>query len=364
MRDPETLPDNPTLWHHGAMKRPLVVAVTPGCPAGIGPEVAARALVEVGVRRGVDVLFAGSPALLLIGAARAGIPAARIDDATVSLGRGAKKRRVPCAAADEEDPGARVVAGRPDDDALRSQRDALLRALDLARRGFVDAVCTAPVRKAALVVDGESFPGQTELCHRFLAADELPPLMCFAGGPFVLGLATVHVPIADVSASITHALVEQKVRRLADAARALGKRKGPPRIIVLGVNPHAGEHGLLGREDDDVVKPAIAGLAAQGVFVQGPVAADGFFADVARALRGKQGSSLPDAVLAMHHDQGLAPYKLLAGGLGVNVTWGLTVPRTSPDHGTADGLAGKKLASASSMTEALATAVRLATARA
>lgn len=342
-------------------KGSLVVAITPGCPAGVGPEVVAAALVEGRLPARVEPLFTASPGLLLEGARRAGVPAKRVDDRAVLLGRGAKKRRVECAIDDAEDPGLRTAPGRPDDGALEAQRDALLRALDLARRGFVDAVATAPVRKAALVVDGEAFPGQTELCWRFLAADEEPPLMCFAGAPFLLGLCTVHVPLRDAPREITGALVETKVRRLVDAARAL-RGVAQPRVVVLGVNPHAGEGGLLGREEEDVVRPALLRLVEEGLEVQGPVAADGFFADVARA-KGRR-SALPDAVLAMHHDQGLGPYKLLAKGVGVNLTWGLTSPRTSPDHGTGDAVAGKKKASASSMTAALTLAAKLAARRA
>jgi 4-hydroxythreonine-4-phosphate dehydrogenase len=121
---------------------------------------------------------------------------------------------------------------------------------------------------------------------------------------------------------------------------------------VLGVNPHAGEGGLLGRDELDVVEPALERIrAAHDATVVGPVPADGFFADVARA-RGKR-AALPHAVLAMSHDQGLGPYKLLSAGHGVNVTWGLRVPRTSPDHGTADAIAGQGIAESSSMQAAI-----------
>ena len=339
----------------------VVVAITPGCPAGVGPEVVARALVDAKLPQRVAPLFTASPALLVEGARRAGVPARRLEGRAVELGRGAHKRRVECAIEDAEDPGLAARPGRPDEGALDGQRDALLRALDLARRGFVDAVATAPVRKAALLVEGESFPGQTELCWRFLAADDDPPLMCFGGGPFLLGLCTVHVPLRDAAQQITGAIVEIKVRRLVEAARALRGVESPS-VVVLGVNPHAGEGGLLGREEEDVVRPALLRLLEEGVDVRGPLPADGFFADVARA-RGKRKATLPDAVLAMHHDQGLGPYKLLAGGLGVNLTWGLSVPRTSPDHGTGDAIAGQKKASASSMTEALVLAAKLAARR-
>src|SRR5438045_1295088 len=128
--------------------------------------------------------------------------------------------------------------------------------------------------------------------------------MVFAGAPFVLGLATVHEALRDVSALVTPERLDRCIARLADAARAIGKRK-EPRLVVLAVNPHAGEGGMFGHEDDDVVHPAVERARARGVHIAGPLPADGFFADVAR------GTAKADAVLAMHHDQGLAPYKLL-----------------------------------------------------
>jgi 4-hydroxythreonine-4-phosphate dehydrogenase len=129
--------------------------------------------------------------------------------------------------------------------------------------------------------------------------------------------------------------------------------------VVLGVNPHAGEGGLLGDDEERVVRPVIARARAEGVDVTGPLAADGFFAHLSRHRAG----TAPHGVMAMHHDQGLAPYKLLAGGAGVNLTWGLRVPRTSPDHGTADDIAGQGIADATSMTRALELAAALARTR-
>lgn len=304
--------------------------------------------------RRLGLVFFASAAQLLEGARRAGVHASRSDD-DVILGRGRRTRRVRCAVADEADRGARVRPGVVDDDAITSQRDALVRACEAARRGEVQALVTGPVRKKALVVDGIAWPGQTEICHHYLADDADPPLMVFAGGPFLLGLATVHLALRDVSAALTPHVVDVALARLHNAAMRL-TRKRRPRLVVLGVNPHAGEGGLFGREEIDVVEPSIIRARQRGLLVDGPVPADGFFADVARGTQRK----LADAVLAMHHDQGLAPYKLLVGGEGINITWGLRVPRTSPDHGTADALAGKGRASSASMQHALELAVQLA----
>jgi 4-hydroxythreonine-4-phosphate dehydrogenase len=336
----------------------LTLGVTPGCPAGVGPEVLVAALARLDEQGALPptlrVRFFASPALLQEGASRAGVPVVRSGD-TVTIGR----QRVTCAIDDDHDRGIRCQPGVVNDDALACQREGLLRACVAAARGDVHALVTAPTRKSALLVGSEQFPGQTELVHRHLHDDDGPPLMVFSGAPFVLGLLTVHVPLVDVAALVTDAALTRAVSRLAEAARALTGVE-QPHMVVLGVNPHAGEGGLLGREDQDVVAPALERLRAAGVDVTGPVAADGFFADVARHRRGVATMRGVHAVLAMHHDQGLGPYKLLAGGEAVNVTWGLRVPRTSPDHGTADALAGTGRADCASMVAAIATALRLA----
>jgi 4-hydroxythreonine-4-phosphate dehydrogenase len=340
----------------------LTLGLTPGCPAGVGLEVlpaAIEQLVDDGaLPQTVRLRFFASAGLLVEGCRRAGVDVLRRGEVVTIAGR-----EVVCAIADDADPGLRTRPGVPDDDAIDCQRASLLRAIVAAARGDVHAIVTGPVRKAALVVNGEQFPGQTELVHRTLHDDDGPPLMVFSGGPFVLGLHTVHVPLKDVSALVTSSSLQRSVRRLGEAAGALlGVAR--PRVVVLGVNPHAGEGGLLGREELDVVTPAIAGFADDNALeVVGPVPADGFFADVARHRRGVTTVRGVHAVLAMHHDQGLAPYKLLCGGDGVNITWGLRVPRTSPDHGTADALAGSGRADPSSTKAAIVAALKLAARR-
>jgi 4-hydroxythreonine-4-phosphate dehydrogenase len=336
------------------------IGLAPGCPAGIGPEVIARAIVDADLPRGVRLLWMASAAQLFEGARRADVEAAGTDE-RVLLGRGKRAREVRCAVAVADDVGAASRAGVVDESALSSQRDALVRACAAAARGELHGIVTGPVRKKALVIDGTRYPGQTEVVHRFLAKDGEPPLMVFAGGPFVLGLLTVHMALHDVRAHVTAHALDVALERLREATTAIA-RKRKPRVVVLGVNPHAGEGGLFGREEIDVVTPAIERARARGLDVRGPVPADGFFADVARG-RDHVVRRGADAVLAMFHDQGLGPYKLLVGGEGINVTWGLRVPRTSPDHGTADALAGTGTASSASMQAALALCARLAGSR-
>lgn len=332
----------------------MKIGIAPGCPAGIGPEVIARAIVSAQLPKTARLVWLASAAQLMEGARRADIAAAGTD-ARVLLGRGKRAREVLCTVAPEHDAGACVRPGVVDGAALASQRDALVRACEAAARGELHGIVTGPVRKKALHIDGVAYPGQTEVVHRYLAKDQEPPLMVFAGGPFILGLLTVHIGLREVSAHVTAHALDVALARLAEATIAIA-RKRRPRLVVLGVNPHAGEGGLFGREEIEVVAPAIARAQARGLDVTGPVPADGFFADLARG--GQRGGA--DAVLAMFHDQGLAPYKLLVSGEGINVTWGLRVPRTSPDHGTADALAGRGIASSTSMQAALELCCRLA----
>lgn len=343
----------------------LTLGLTPGCPAGVGPEVWAKALAAVGpddLPPTVRLRWFASAALLLEGARRAGVDAdKRGDDVVIANDSG--ERVVDVVVADKDDRGRKAKPRVVDDDVLAGQRDALLRACVAAARGDVHGIVTGPVRKAALVVDGEHFAGQTELVHKYLHEDDGPPLMVFAGGPFLLGLFTVHVALRDIAAKVKAPALERAIRQLRDACRVLGKGDGEPGVVVFGVNPHAGEGGLLGDEEEKTVKPLLKKLQQAGFDVKGPVAADGFFADVARHKKGTSTMRGVHGVLAMHHDQGLAPYKLLVGGEGINITWGLRVPRTSPDHGTADAIAGTGVADPGSTIAALKTAVRLAQAR-
>jgi len=337
---------------------PLTIALSSGCPAGVGPELMVKAIALLDDDRlpaATRLLWCASAALFVEGARRAGVVVSR-DGNDVVVGH----RRVFCAVDDTDDDGRDVVAGVVTDAAVVGQRTSLLRAIEAAAHDDADAIVTGPVRKAALLVEGVQWPGQTELVHAVLRDDDGPPLMVFSGAPFILGLHTVHMALRDVAASLHTDGVARSIRQLAHAARQL-LGVDTPRVVVLGVNPHAGEGGLFGDEEIRVVGPAIERVRAEGIDVVGSVPADGFFADVARHSRSSGVAAMPGvhAVLAMHHDQGLAPYKLLGDGDGVNITWGLRVPRTSPDHGTADSIAGKGIADPSSTMAAIAAAVVL-----
>jgi len=290
------------------MTRPRI-AITAGDPAGIGPEIAAKASADPRVRAACEPVIYGPP----------------------STGSFA--------------PGVLSAA------AGRAAFDAIVRAVDDARRGDVDAVATAPVNKEAFKLAGLPWAGHTDLLAHLTGSPRAA--MMFYAEKLRVVLATVHVPLADVSRLLTKASLESTIALTARELPRFGFAR--PRIAVAGLNPHAGEHGLFGLEEEQTMVPAIAQSRADGIEVSGPFPADTIFL---RASRGEF-----DVVIACYHDQGLIPVKLLAFGEAVNVTLGLPIVRTSVDHGTAFDIAGKGVASAESMVTAVLLAARLSNRR-
>lgn len=239
--------------------------------------------------------------------------------------------------------------GHPDARSARAALDALELAAERLRSGTADAVVTGPVAKESLQAIGFPFPGQTEF---FAAAFGVTDYgMLLTGATLSVGLATIHEPLARVPSLLT----AERIVRIGLLTAGFLQRRGiaHPRIAVAGLNPHAGEHGAFGDEESRIIAPAIAQLNARlpGSF-SGPAVPDAVFRDAARGAF--------DAVLAMYHDQGLIPLKLLDFDTAVNVTLGLPKPRTSPDHGTAFPIAGRGLANPSSMRAAIHLACELA----
>jgi 4-hydroxythreonine-4-phosphate dehydrogenase len=230
---------------------------------------------------------------------------------------------------------------------------AIEEAVRLWAAGFADAIVTAPVSKEAMHVAGYAVPGQTEMFLRLSGGERVA--MMLVAGDFRVGLATVHHPLADVPRLLTRALILEKLGIIRDALQTDFAVRAP-RIAVLGLNPHAGEHGILGKEEETVIIPALAAARARGFRVEGPFPADAFF--------GLQSFTSYDAVLAMYHDQGLIPLKMKGFRIGVNFSAGLPLVRTSPDHGTAFDIAGKGTADPTSMTRAIRMAVMIARHRA
>jgi 4-hydroxythreonine-4-phosphate dehydrogenase len=236
-------------------------------------------------------------------------------------------------------------------DAGRAAYDAIVAAVGDVRRGAVDAIATAPVNKEAFARAGLPWKGHTDLLANLTGADRVA--MMFYSDALRVVLATIHVPLRDVPRLVTRELLESVIALTARELPRFGYAN--PSIAVAGLNPHAGEHGVIGGEDDEVLGPAVAASRERGIGVTGPWPADAVFV---RASRGEF-----DAVIACYHDQGLIPVKLLAFGRAVNVTLGLPIVRTSVDHGTAFDIAGQGRADHSSLVEAVRLAARLAAAR-
>jgi 4-hydroxythreonine-4-phosphate dehydrogenase len=236
--------------------------------------------------------------------------------------------------------------------------ESIERAVEGALAGRFQAIVTGPVHKPSLHAAGWHVPGQTEMLGRLTAAERVGMLMASErtrlGGPLRVLLATTHLALRDVPDALDERLVVEQAELL-DRALREDWRLERPRLALCALNPHASDGGLFGTEEADILAPAVARLRARGVDIEGPVPADTVFS---RALAGEF-----HAVVAPYHDVGMAAFKTVSFGTGVNVTLGLPFVRTSPDHGTAFGIAGTGRADASSMSEALTLATRLARAR-
>ncbi|MDP6921950.1 MAG: 4-hydroxythreonine-4-phosphate dehydrogenase PdxA, partial [Lutibacter sp.] len=220
-------------------------------------------------------------------------------------------------------------------------------ATDALVEGSIDVLVTAPIDKDNIQSEAFTFPGHTEYLN---ARIEGTALMILMANRLRIGLVTGHIPLAEVASTITPELIREKVAVMYHTLQQdFGIEK--PKIALLGLNPHCGDKGLIGSEDDDIIRPTVQEIQESGQLVYGPYAADSFF--------GSENYLNFDAVLAMYHDQGLAPFKTLSFGEGVNFTAGLNKIRTSPDHGTAYAMAGKGTAAFDSFKEAVFTAVSL-----
>jgi 4-hydroxythreonine-4-phosphate dehydrogenase len=242
--------------------------------------------------------------------------------------------------------------GQPTRETARAAATALEEAITLARSGELDAIVTGPIHKARMYEVGFRFPGQTEFFAERCGIKNFA--MCLTGGKITVALVTVHLPLRKVASALKQPEIVRVGLLLADFL--CSRSKTAPRIAVAGLNPHAGESGKLGREEIEIISPAIEALKSEirnpKFEITGPHSPDTVFH---RAIEGEF-----DAVLCMYHDQGLIPLKLHAFHEGVNVTLGLPFPRTSPDHGTAFEIAGKGIARPDSMIAAINLAVELA----
>lgn len=233
---------------------------------------------------------------------------------------------------------------------------ALLHATAWANEGLVDAIVTGPTAKVALAAAGYNYPGQTEFIAERLRSEHFA--MMLIAGNFRVALVTTHLPLRNVAAAITQEKIADKLRVL---HRDLQERFNipAPKIAVTGLNPHAGESGMLGMEEQEIIQPALAQAQREGIVASGPFPADALFGGYANRAGDEKLSF--DAFLTMYHDQGLIPLKMAGFGRAVNYTAGLPIVRTSPDHGTAFDIAGKGIANPTSMIEAIQLAVDIIT---
>jgi len=319
------------------------LAISLGDPAGVAPELIADAWTKRDAE-GLVPFFVVSGARVLVAAARSrgmDLPIVRIDDPCEAPG--AFSSGLPVLGDEDCEP----EFGKPDRAGAELALHSLGKATALALSGDAGALVTGPVAKSKLAEVGFTQPGQTEFLADACGLPHEDAVMMLAGPSLRTVPLTVHEPITAVAGLITRELILHKTHII---ARALIRDFGlsTPRIAIAGLNPHAGEAGRMGREEIDVIGPAIAALQAEGLAATGPHPADALFAAHERGGY--------DVALCMYHDQALIPIKTLDFDQGVNVTLGLPIVRTSPDHGTAFAIAGKGIASAGAMIAAIRTA--------
>jgi 4-hydroxythreonine-4-phosphate dehydrogenase len=309
------------------MSRPLRIGITLGDLNGIGPEVALKAVRRLGASRGVQFVFIGSPNAVT--ALRARPRHALLWDPTPHL-------------------APRLAPGRVTAAAARAAAAWIYFGVRGCQTGFLDALVTAPISKAGFARAGIPFPGHTEMLARLTGTRHFA--MMLFGGPLRVVLATRHLPLARVAGALRQDELAETIRLTGAGLAWMGLRQR--RIAVCGLNPHAGDGGLLGDEEARIIAPAIRAARRPGLHLYGPVPGDTVFH---QAVAGRY-----DAIVAMYHDQGLGPLKMLAFDTGVNLTLGLPLVRTSPDHGTAYDIAGQDRANPASMVAAITWALRLA----
>ncbi|MFA9200180.1 MAG: 4-hydroxythreonine-4-phosphate dehydrogenase PdxA [Cypionkella sp.] len=330
---------------------PAPIAVSLGAPAGVGPELIA----EAWARREAECLtpFAavGGHELLTQAASSRGVSVPTEPVSDLSEARAVFARALPVVG----DLDAQWRPGAPDRNGADVALASLTAATSLAVSGAASALVTGPVAKSRLAEAGFAHPGQTEFVAAACGVPAEDAVMMLAGPTLRTVPLTVHVPLAEVPALLTTELIVNRVR-IVDAALRQDFGITAPRLAICGLNPHAGESGRMGREEIELIAPAVRALRAEGIDATGPHPADTLFAPHKRATY--------DVAIAMYHDQALIPLKALDFDSGVNVTLGLPIVRTSPDHGTAFDIAGKGVADPGAMIAAIRMAGECAARRA
>jgi 4-hydroxythreonine-4-phosphate dehydrogenase len=321
-----------------------IIAITMGDFNGIGPEVALKTITSTGVRNisvpvligSIDVFEYYSRLLKL-----------KVNLKEIDFIPQKNESFIPIIPV-RKFLKPRIKSGIISFEAGRLAAESVLAAALLCLKRDIDGMVTSPLSKEAINLDGFAFPGQTEILAAICASKQFT--MILTSGSFRVGLVTIHLPIKDVTKSLTTKLVFEKINILHNSLIKDFKIKAP-KIAILGLNPHAGENGRMGKEEITIIIPAMKLATRNKIKVEGPFSADGFF--------GSRSYKEYDGILAMYHDQGLIPLKMEGFNKGVNFTAGLPIVRTSPDHGTAFSLAGKGIVDPNSTIEALKLAVEI-----
>jgi 4-hydroxythreonine-4-phosphate dehydrogenase len=335
--------------------KPLL-AITVGDYNGVGPEVILRASTRPSIRRICAPLLIGPANVFAFYARKLRLRVQLVPHDTSKKSHFRNSKNAGPIVVPYFEPAhcdfSEITPGRISKDAGSVAAGAIEQAVRMAMRGEVAAIVTAPISKQAMHLAGVDFPGQTEMLQHLTSSTRVA--MILVSRTMRVGLVTIHLPLREVSQTLTIPLIKERITTIHEALVHDWKIR-KPLLAVLSLNPHAGEGGDIGREELDIIIPALRELNDSGLRLFGPLPADGFFA------RYRPGDF--DAIVAMYHDQGLVPLKMSAGGRAVNISVGLPIVRTSPDHGTGFDIAGKGLADPASMVEAISLAVTLATNR-
>ena len=323
-----------------------VIGITMGDPAGIGPEIIVKALADPDIRRAAKYIVFGMNEQLCYAADADEIEPFWGRHQHEKISRGYPYKVV---VADYDEYSVPSWVKSPSKVAGEASIRFCLDAVEVARAGLIDAVVTAPISKVSWKLAGAEWPGHTEMLAASCKSKR--KVMMFAAGPLKLALATIHEALFEVRHKFTIGCVFEPIDLLNDALKEYFGFNNP-RIGVAALNPHAGEEGQFGDEEQRIIKPAILLAQNQGINCHGPFSADSLF------LRAVQGEF--DGVVAMYHDQGMIPVKLLNFGKAVNITIGIPIIRTSPAHGTAFDIAGQNIADPSGMKSAITTAIKMA----
>ena len=320
----------------------IKVAITQGDVNGIGYEVILKAFEDPTMLELCTPIIYGSPKVMTYHRKALNL---ETSFSIINSATEAQHGRINVVSSNDDE--VKVDLGKPTREAGKAAFDALEKAMTEYKEGLYDVLVTAPIHKQMIQSESFAFPGHTEYIEQSVG-EGAKALMILANETLRVALVTSHIPVAKIASTITKELIEEKLQLFNTSLKAdFGITA--PRIAVLALNPHAGDGGLLGNEEETIIAPAIKAMREQGILCYGPYSADGFM--------GNGSFSHFDGVLAMYHDQGLIPFKVMAMEEGVNFTAGLPLVRTSPDHGTAFDIAGKGEASENSFRQAIYMAI-------